>query len=53
MGGRQNPNFFDSGAVVELRVAEGLWHVFEWYPDLPEAAASVREIASFLGKFVS
>lgn len=41
------------GATVELRVAEGLWHVFEWYPDLPEAAESLREIASFLSKCCS
>merc|ERR1712061_153636 len=33
------------GATVDLRVAEGLWHVFEWYPDLPEAAASLHGIA--------
>ena len=26
-----------AGAAVDLRVAEGLWHVFEWYPQLPEA----------------
>jgi len=30
-----------AGVVVELTVAEGLWHVFEWYPELPEAAASL------------
>ena len=33
---------------VELHVAEGLWHVYEWYPELPESADSVRRIAAFL-----
>lgn len=38
----------DNGARSELRVWEGMWHVFEYYPDLPEADASLREIARFL-----
>ncbi|KAJ9457498.1 Esterase [Diplonema papillatum] len=36
------------GSVVDLRVAHGLWHVYEWYPQLPEAAESLRGIADFL-----
>ncbi len=40
------------GAVVDLRVAEGLWHVFEWYPDLPEALASLQGIAAFLARYL-
>jgi len=36
------------GDQVELRVADGLWHVFEWYPDIPEAEESVQAIAKFL-----
>jgi hypothetical protein len=30
------------------QVTNGLWHVFEWYPDLPEAAESLQRVASFL-----
>lgn len=37
-----------AGCRAELRVVEGLWHVYEWYPQLPEARTSVREIAKFL-----
>ncbi len=38
----------EGGAPVDLRVWEGLWHVFEFYPDLPEARASLAEIGAFL-----
>ncbi len=38
----------DSGGTADLRVWDGLWHVFEYYPDIPEAAVSLAEIASFL-----
>ena len=38
----------DQGAQCELRVWEGMWHVFEYYPNLPEAELSLREIAQFL-----
>ena len=38
----------EGGGVVELRVWEGLWHVFEFYPDIPEADLSLTEIADFL-----
>ena len=41
------------GTTVELEVADGLWHVFEWYPDLPEAAISLQRIATFLGKYLA
>ncbi len=34
---------------VELRVWEEMWHVFEWYPQLPEARESLVEISDFLG----
>ena len=33
---------------VELRVWEEMWHVFEWYPELPEARESLIEISDFL-----
>ncbi|MEM6905189.1 MAG: hypothetical protein AAF568_04795 [Pseudomonadota bacterium] len=35
------------GAPVELRLWDGMWHVFEAYP-VPEAKASLSEIAAFL-----
>ncbi|MGI9463335.1 MAG: alpha/beta hydrolase [Aestuariivirgaceae bacterium] len=38
----------EAGRPVDLRVWDGLWHVFEFYDELPEAAASLREIADFL-----
>jgi acetyl esterase/lipase len=37
-----------AGAEARLHVWEGMWHVFEWYPDLPEAQQSLDEIADFL-----
>lgn len=38
----------DCGVVVDLQVWEGLWHVFEWYEDLPEARQSIARIADHL-----
>ena len=38
----------ENGIGVDLRVWEDMWHVFEWYDDLPEADASLIEIAAFL-----
>ena len=37
-----------AGIAAELRVWEGLWHVFEFYPEIPEGEASLKEIAAFL-----
>ena len=37
-----------SNAVVECRVWDGLWHVFEYYDQYPEADESLREIAEFV-----
>jgi len=37
-----------AGVQVDLRVWEGLWHVFECYDELPEAAESLAEISDFL-----
>ena len=37
-----------AGVTVDLRVFEGMWHVFEYYPDLPEADLSTQGIADFL-----
>ena len=32
---------------AELRVKDGMWHVFEFYP-IPEARRSIREVADFI-----
>lgn len=42
-----------AGVEAELRVTEGMWHVFEFYPDLPEAEASLKGISEFLDKRLS
>ena len=36
-----------AGVDCDLRVWEGLWHVFEFYP-IPEAQASIIEVAEFI-----
>ncbi len=38
----------ESGALIDLRIWDGMWHVFEFYPELPEAQASLDDIANFL-----
>lgn len=45
---RQERVMRDANAQVTLRVWEGLGHVFEFYPELPEALASLTEVAEFL-----
>ncbi|WP_333815900.1 transcriptional regulator BetI [Tabrizicola sp.] len=42
-----------AGTPVVLRDWPGLWHVFEFYRVLPEAAASLDEIAAFLRSHLS
>ena len=37
-----------AGAECRLHVWDGLWHVFEFYPEIPEARQSIEEIAAFL-----
>lgn len=37
----------EAGAAVDLRLWDGLWHVFEYY-DIPEADLSLKEIAAFI-----
>ena len=37
-----------AGVDCELRVWEGMWHVFEFEADLPEADQSLAEIAAFI-----
>lgn len=36
-----------AGIVVDLQVTEGMWHVFEYYADIPEGEDSLKEIAAF------
>ena len=47
---RLSTKFRQAGIDVSLHLWEGLWHVFEFYPDIPEAAQSLNEIATFLQK---
>jgi len=37
---------------VTLRVWEGMWHVFEFYREFPEARESMREVSEFVRRFV-
>ena len=37
-----------SGVIVDLRIWDGLWHVFEWDADLPESIISIKQITDFL-----
>lgn len=39
-----------AGSDCTLRIWEGMWHVFEFYPEIPEANASLTEIAEFLNQ---
>jgi monoterpene epsilon-lactone hydrolase len=41
-------NLRDSGVDCDLRVWEGLWHVFEFYDEIPETELSIREMANFI-----
>jgi acetyl esterase/lipase len=41
-----------AGADVRLDVREGMWHVFEWYNDVPEARESLAGIAAFIAQQV-
>ncbi|QUQ68788.1 alpha/beta hydrolase [Kutzneria sp. CA-103260] len=39
-----------AGVPVELRVGEGMWHGFNWEPDLPEAVTVRRDVTDFLAR---
>ncbi len=41
----------DAGASVDLRIWERMWHVFEFYSEIPESDASLSEISVFLDRF--
>ena len=36
------------GVDVDLRIRDGLWHVYEWQAELPEAIASIKQAAEFI-----
>ena len=42
----------DANVECDLRVWEGMWHVFEFYP-IPEATKSIGEMAEFIGVHLS
>ena len=37
-----------AGVDVDTRVWDGLWHVFEYYDEYPEAAESLGEVVAFV-----
>jgi acetyl esterase/lipase len=37
-----------AGVDTRFHVWEGMWHVFEYYPEIPESGQSLEEIAHFL-----
>ena len=39
-----------AGVEVNCNVWSGMWHVFEFYDELPEAAESLHEIVAFLNR---
>jgi acetyl esterase/lipase len=39
-----------AGVEVSLNLWEGMWHVFEYYPEIPEGQQSLEEIARFLAR---
>jgi len=42
-----------AGIAAELRVWEGLWHVFEYYPEIPEGRLSLDEVAAFIDRHLA
>ena len=42
-----------AGIEIDLRVWDGLWHVFEFYDELPEAEQSLADISNFLDRRLS
>ena len=41
------------GVDVDLRIRDGLWHVYEWDAGLPEAIASIKQAAEFIQNSIS
>lgn len=40
----------DAGTIVDLHIADGLWHVYEWYPDLPESITYLKRCSDFISR---
>lgn len=38
------------GGTVDLRIWEGMWHVWHMYSDLPEAREAIEEIGAFIDR---
>ena len=47
---RLNEILIESNANVELKIWGGMWHVFEWFPELPESNESLNLISEFMKK---
>lgn len=50
---RQYRNMKADGVDVELSLWEGMWHVFEAHPDLPEAQQAVQEAAAYFEAYLN
>jgi epsilon-lactone hydrolase len=42
-----------NGGVCDLRIWEDLWHVFEFFPQLPETEQSLHQTAEFIRRYSS
>ena len=47
-GVRISAGMRSDGVDVTLRIWEGMWHVFEFYRELPEARASMAEVCEWI-----
>jgi monoterpene epsilon-lactone hydrolase len=41
-----------AGVEVDLHLCEGMWHVFEYFSDIPEGQQSLIEIAAYLTNYL-
>ena len=46
-------NMREKGVIVDLRVWDELWHVFEWDPHLPESELSLLQVSDFIKPFLN
>ena len=42
----------NAGVAVTVHIWEDLWHVFEYNPEIEEAAKSIQNIAAFLRPYL-
>ena len=45
---RLNTRLRDAAVECTIRIWDNLWHVFEYYDELPESKTSLEEIAQFM-----